>query len=294
MIEVSELRYRYAGARDWALDGVSLRFADGAIHGLLGPNGAGKSTLLGLLLGLRAAQQGTIEIHGSRLSYCPQDFSFYPMLTGRENLAFFGGVQGLQGSTLQARIHAAIDLAALDTVADRRADTYSGGLKRRLNLAIACVAPADWLLLDEPTVGVDPQSRRFILDAIRRLPAQGTSVLYTSHYMEEVQELCENVAILDRGRVLADAPLATLLAGDRGLHIDLMHPLSDSQWQAVRGVWPAAERTGLRLRIPAPLPAQSAVLARLESAQIAVVACRCGYRNLEDLFFELTERGLRD
>jgi ABC-2 type transport system ATP-binding protein len=231
MIEITELRYRYAGARDWALDGVSLQFSEGAVRGLLGPNGAGKSTLLALLVGLRRPQTGTIALHGARLSYCPQEFSFYPMLTGRENLEFFGGVQGLRGPVLRTRVEAAMGLAALEGVADRRAGAYSGGMKRRLNLAIACLAPADWLLLDEPTVGVDPQSRRFILDAIRLLPAQGISVLYTSHYMEEVQDLCESVAIIDHGRVLADAPLQSLLVGDG---------------------------------------------------------------NLEDLFFELTERGLRD
>lgn len=293
MIEVSEVRYRYPGAADWALDRISLRFAEGTICGLLGPNGAGKSTLLALLTGLRRVQQGSIALHGARLSFCPQDFAFYPMLTGRENLRFFGGVQGLHGVQLQERIDAAIAFGALESLLDQRAETYSGGWKRRLNLAIACLAPADWLLLDEPTVGVDPQSRRFLLDSIRRLPARGVSVIYTSHNMEEVQGLCAQVAILDQGRVLADGSLEQLLAVDRGLQFDLAQEPSAAQWQALRARFPGVRGVAHRLHVPAPEPA-AAILAQLDSAGLRVVGHHAGYRNLEELFLELTDRGLRD
>ena len=294
MIELSEVRYRYPGAAHWALEGLSLRFTEGAICGLLGPNGAGKSTLLALLTGLRRAQSGTVDLHGARLSLCPQDLAFYPVLTGRENLEFFGGVQGLHGASLRSSIEAALAFASLEAIADQRAATYSGGLKRRLNLAIAFLAPADWMLLDEPTVGVDPQSRRFILDAIARLPAQGISVIYTSHYMEEVQDLCGHVSILDDGRLLADGGLMQLLQLDRGLRVDLAQPLTEPQWTTLLARCPQARRDDRSVRIPAPAPEAGSVLALLEGSGAGVAGFHLGHRNLEDLFLELTNRGLRD
>jgi len=223
LIEISGVAKRYRGAGSAALDGVSLAIPAGSIFGLLGPNGAGKTTLISILLGLVRKDQGAVHVAGHDMDrelpairrlcgLAPQDLGFYPMLTVEENLRFYGAAGGLAGAALAQRIDFACDTAQLGEQRRKRADALSGGLKRRLNLALSLLHAPRILVLDEPTVGVDPQSRAFILAVIRRLrQEQGLTVLYTSHYMEEVQELCDRVAILERGRVLAEGTLAELL-----------------------------------------------------------------------------------
>ena len=224
LIEISGVAKRYRGADSAALDGVSLAIPEGSIFGLLGPNGAGKTTLISVLLGLVRKDQGGVRVAGHDMDQAlpairrlcglaPQDLGFYPMLTVEENLRFYGAAGGLAGAALAQRMDFACDTAQLGEQRRKRADALSGGLKRRLNLALSLLHAPRILVLDEPTVGVDPQSRAFILAVIRRLrQEQGLTVLYTSHYMEEVQELCDRVAILDRGRLLAEGTLTELLA----------------------------------------------------------------------------------
>ena len=225
LIEIDAVTKRYRGAEAAALDGVSLAVEAGTIFGLLGPNGAGKTTLISVLLGLVRKDAGSVRIAGHDMDrelravrrlcgLAPQELGFYPMLTVEENLRLYGGAGGLAGSALARQVDFACDTAQLSAQRGKRAAVLSGGLKRRLNLAISLLHAPQILVLDEPTVGVDPQSRAFILGVIRQLrETQGLTVVYTSHYMDEVQQLCDRVAILDQGRVLAQGTLRELLDG---------------------------------------------------------------------------------
>lgn len=196
-----------------AVDDLSLELVRGEVFGLLGPNGAGKTTTVNLMVGLLTPDGGSIEIDGGgsptdaatrgKLGVAPQSLALYDNLTGEENLAFFGRMYGLAGAVLRERVGWALDFVGLTQRGRDRAKTYSGGMKRRLNLAIALVHDPPLLLLDEPTVGVDPQSRNAIFDNIRSLQSRGVTIIYTTHYMEEAQRLCDRVAVLDHGKLLA-------------------------------------------------------------------------------------------
>jgi ABC-2 type transport system ATP-binding protein len=240
VISLVDVHFRYRACLPWAVEGVSFALEKGEVFGLLGPNGAGKTTLMALIAGLLVAGRGRIrrdagvEARGG-FALVPQEQAFYPMLSCRENLEFFAGVLGLHGALRRERVAAAIEAAGLAQVANRRGAECSGGLKRRLNLAIGLVGDPRLLLLDEPTAGVDPQSRAFLLDAVRALRARGKTVIYTSHYMEEVQAVCDRVAILDRGRLLCCGTLAELLADARG-----------RLYVRVAGALPAGAREALR------------------------------------------------
>lgn len=226
MIEIRDLRFRYPGAARDALQGLSLHVRDGSLFGLLGPNGSGKTTLISLLTGLLQASAGEIRVDAGARALVPQDYAFYPRLTVSENLRCFGGVLGFAGAGLKSRIGEVSGIAGLQDFFAKRAEHLSGGLKRRLNLAIGLLNRPRLLFLDEPTVGIDPQSRQFILEAIRRLNAEGATVIYTSHYMDEVQQLCDTIGVLDEGRLLAHGSLDELLKaapGHRNLEEMFLH-----------------------------------------------------------------------
>jgi ABC-2 type transport system ATP-binding protein len=227
-LNVEALSFRYPGGGDAALEDVTLAIPAGRIFGLLGPNGAGKTTLISILAGQLRGAAGRISVGDEplealrrrqphSLGLVPQEFAFYPMLTCAENLRFFGGVQALSGARLKERVAAAAAFARIENVLRRRAGRLSGGLKRRLNLAIGLLTEPEILLLDEPTVGVDPQSRAFLLESIRSLAGAGRTIVYTSHYMEEVEAICDRVAIIDHGRVLVSGALSEVIRGGSGL-----------------------------------------------------------------------------
>ncbi|MET8006962.1 ABC transporter ATP-binding protein [Nonomuraea glycinis] len=206
-----------------AVDDVGFAIAPGQAYGLLGPNGAGKTTTISMLVGLLRPDAGTVLVGGTdlaadprrakaRIGYVPQEIALYPELTGRENLRFFGRLFGLPRRRLAGRIEEVLDLIGLTDRADGRLDTYSGGMRRRINIGAALLHRPDVLILDEPTVGVDPQSRKAILDGLELLVQDGMSLLYTSHYMEEVERVCERVAIIDHGRIVADGTRRELVA----------------------------------------------------------------------------------
>jgi ABC-2 type transport system ATP-binding protein len=209
-----------------AVDGLSLAVRKGEVFGLLGPNGAGKSTTVSLAVGLLAPDEGTVSIDGlgdpadptvrQRMGVATQSLALYDLLTAEENLRFFGQVYGLSGGTLAARVAWCLDFVGLADRKGHRVGTYSGGMKRRLNLAAALVHDPDLLLLDEPTVGVDPQSRNKIFENIEALHRDGRTVIYTTHYMEEAERLCDRIAIVDAGRLLALGTLTELLAAHGG------------------------------------------------------------------------------
>jgi ABC-2 type transport system ATP-binding protein len=205
-----------------AVDDVSFSIAAGETYGLLGPNGAGKTTTISMLCGVLEADAGTVEVGGRPVSprhpegrgaigYVPQDIALYPDLTARENLRFFGRLQGLSGRRLDQRIAASLDVVGLADRADDRTETYSGGMKRRANIAVGLLHEPQLLVLDEPTVGVDPQSRTAILDAVDTLGGEGLAVLYTTHYMEEAERLCNRVGIIDEGRLVAEGTRRELI-----------------------------------------------------------------------------------
>ena len=213
MIEVSDIRKRFGAVQ--ALDGVGFRAARGEVLGLLGPNGAGKSTALAICTGLLAPDSGSVRIGDAGsprepaarrlLGIAPQRLALYDALTARENLAFLGRIHGVERPVHRA--DALLDAVGLLPRARDRVSTFSGGMQRRLNLAAALVHSPPAIFLDEPTAGVDPQSRGAILDVVRSLAAAGHAIIYTTHYMEEAQRICTRVAIIDHGRILAtDTP----------------------------------------------------------------------------------------
>ncbi len=220
LLEVRDLAYSY-GDRE-AVCGVSFEIRRGEIFGLLGPNGAGKTTTIACIAGLRRPSRGSLLLHGEpfepalrgahrgHLGLVPQEVALYEELTARENLEFFGSLTGLGGKALGEAVDRGLALAGLADRARDRVAAYSGGMKRRLNLAAGDLHGPDLLLLDEPTVGVDPQSRSHLFESLRALAGGGRTLLYTTHYMEEAQRLCDRLAILDHGKVLGMGTAAEL------------------------------------------------------------------------------------
>jgi ABC-2 type transport system ATP-binding protein len=227
LLAVEGLVKTYPGSDEPALKGVSLSVAPGEFFGLLGPNGAGKTTLIGLLCGLLKADAGRTLVQGrdtardlasvkAKLGVVPQDIALYPSLSARENLRFFGGLQGLSGTKLEGRIQVWLERLGLAGAADRPVGQYSGGMKRRANLIAGLLHGPSLLVLDEPTAGVDPQSRLLIYENLSRLNKDGVTLLYTTHYLKEAEELCSRVAILDRGLLIAQGSPAELAAAHPG------------------------------------------------------------------------------
>ena len=230
VLVLSHIVKRY-GTRT-AVDDLSLDVRRGEILGLLGPNGAGKSTTMHVATGLLTPDAGTVAIgdYGSpsqpdarrRLGFAPQNLAVYDLLSAEENLAFFAQLYGLSGAALRARVDASLAFVGLTDRRHDRVDSYSGGMKRRLNIAAAVLHEPELVLLDEPTVGVDPQSRNAIFDSIEALQAQGRTLVYSTHYMQEAVRLCDRVAIIDKGRVLALDTVPGLIAAHAGpprLHV---------------------------------------------------------------------------
>ncbi len=220
MIKISNLSKKYGD--DYALENINLEIKSGSIFGLLGANGAGKTTLISTLIGLNPYDSGEIIIDNKQMkeelkyiqsisSIIPQDLAFYPTLTTKENLEFFASMLGLKGEVLQDRIALAIEKTKLNEVYNKQANTYSGGLKRRLNIAIGLLSDPRIIYFDEPTVGIDPQSRNFILESIKEMKQDNRLIIYTSHYMEEVEFLCDEIAIMDDGKIIKQGNLNSIL-----------------------------------------------------------------------------------
>jgi ABC-2 type transport system ATP-binding protein len=306
MLSIRELSFCYPQGQSAALDNVSFDLHRGEVLGLLGPNGAGKTTLIAHLSGALALQKGEIIFDGqalaqvrratpTRIAIAPQEYAFYPMLTARENLKCFAAAARLTGERRRLRIEACLGFAQLERHADVRASRLSGGLKRRLNLAIALLPEPDLLLLDEPTVGVDPQSRAFLLDAVRTLAHAGTSVLYTSHYMEEIEAIASRAVIIDNGRVLCAGTLDELLH-ETSPQVQLaMVGLAPEGARAVLQRFGTAHADGAEWHVTLR-PGETAprLLAAVEAAGGRVNHASFGRRNLEQLFMSLTRRSLRD
>lgn len=305
-IAVEAVSFCYPGAAQASLSNVSLRVEAGSCFGLLGPNGAGKTTLLSLLNGILPLQQGRIRIQGHSIedrhflrrhsAIAPQDYAFYPTLTGRENLDCFAGLYGLRGREKRQHIDQAVAITQLDALLDKPAQAYSGGVKRRLNLAIALLNQPGVLYLDEPTVGIDAQSRNFILDAISQLRREGMTIVYTSHYMEEIQALCDSVAIIDHGRLLLQDSLNGLMQRDHGQQAQLLLDRAPdvAQRQALSTLG-QLECEGARLRLQLHHDSDAATLTQAVQAQgLQIRQMQFGVNRLEDVYLNLTRRELRD
>jgi ABC-2 type transport system ATP-binding protein len=228
MIEVSEVRKSFGGLE--AVDGLSFRVEKGEIFGLLGPNGAGKTTTISMISGLLKPDSGSIRVAGTEvagnnravsrmLGIVPQEIALYDELSGRENLHFWGSLYGLSGRKLRESASRILEMVGLTERADDQVRDYSGGMKRRINLAAGLIHDPEVILLDEPTLGIDPQARNNILGIIREEVSGGKTVIYTTHYLEEAETLCDRIAIIDNGRIHAEGSLRELteLAGEEDL-----------------------------------------------------------------------------
>jgi ABC-2 type transport system ATP-binding protein len=307
VIEVEDVWKHYGPVA--ALAGVSLAVGPGELFGLLGPNGAGKTTLMSILAGLIDPDRGTVRLFGKpfttaerdlrrRVGLATQDLAVYPELTARENLTFFGKLYGLAGAELSERVSEMLDAVGLTDRADDRAGTFSGGMKRRLNLAVAVVHRPQVLLLDEPTTGVDPQSRNHIFERVKALNAAGLTVVYTSHYMEEVQTLCTRIAILDDGELRACDTLPNLLRMfDTVARVRLpsVPPSLADRVAGLPGVKKVRVSDGSLEVVAADLaPVMPKLLATCAEIGAVPTALDMEQPTLERVFLHLTGRGLRD
>ncbi|MBB3725272.1 ABC transporter ATP-binding protein [Nonomuraea dietziae] len=294
-----------------AVHDVGFSIAPGQAYGLLGPNGAGKTTTISMLVGLLRPDTGTVLVGGvdlareplrakSRIGYVPQEIALYPELTGRENLRFFGRLFGLPRRALATRIAEVLDLIGLADRADTKLGTYSGGMKRRINIGAALLHRPEVLILDEPTVGVDPQSRKAILEGLERLVGDGMALLYTSHYMEEVERVCDRVAIIDHGRIVADGTrreLVSLVGGADTVELVLDGDVEAAcaKLRAVEGVAEAVRTGAASVRLMADggrylLPS----LITAVEGHATVTATQVIEPDLEATFLHLTGTTLRD
>jgi ABC-2 type transport system ATP-binding protein len=294
VIVVTQLRKRY-GDRV-AVDGIDLAIARGETFGLLGPNGAGKTTTIKMLIGLLRPDEGMVHISKGdpwlpetrrRLGVAPQSLALYENLSAHENLAFFGRLHGLRSRDLSQRIEWSLELSGLLDRRHDRVHTYSGGMKRRLNIAVSLVHRPEVLLLDEPTAGVDPQSRNHIFECIQRLNHEGLTIVYTTHYMEEAERLCDRVAVMDHGRLLAVDSVPGLLKTYGGRSVIQMDVLHIPQQAEITGV-----RAGDSVRVESDRPFEE--LAKLHAQGVHLRGVKVNDPDLESVFLTLTGRSLRD
>lgn len=294
-----------------AVSDVGFFIEAGEAYGLLGPNGAGKTTAISILVGLLQPDAGSVRVCGhdlatdalkakARIGYVPQEIALYPDLTGRENLRFFGRLYGLRKKELAKRIDEVLDFVGLSDRADGKIDTYSGGMKRRINIGAALLHRPEVLILDEPTVGVDPQSRKAILDGVERLVAEGMSLLYTSHYMEEVERVCRRIGIIDHGKVIAEGTskelVSTLGSADRvELVLDGDLDTAAGRLREVEGVTESIRTGGssIQLIVQDGSHLLPALLAALQGIAV-VTAVEVVKPDLEAAFLHLTGNKLRD
>jgi len=309
LLAVEGMDTGYAGVP--VVRALDLHLDEGEVVALLGPNGAGKTTTISMLTGLAVPDGGEIRVLGrrftprsrdlkARIGLVPQELALYPTLSGRDNLTFFGRIYGLKGSLLRKRVDEVLEMVGLTERAGDAVETYSGGMKRRLNIAAGLVHEPEVLFLDEPTVGVDPQSRNAIFESIEALNRAGMTIIYTTHYMEEAQRLCDRVAIVDEGKIIAlDAPAALIRREGTGvvrvrLGGDGRAPFSE-RFAAMPGVDRVYLRDGWHIVEAAD--ARKTFLGIVETAVrlgAPIEAVEILEPNLETVFLKLTGKALRD
>ncbi|HJQ75917.1 MAG TPA: ABC transporter ATP-binding protein [Acidimicrobiia bacterium] len=294
-----------------AVDDVTVVIDEGETFGLLGPNGAGKTTTISMISGLLEPDSGSVTLGGERIStgstrgrsaigLVPQELAIYPDLTGEENLQFFGRLYGMNGTELEGRVTEILDLIGLIDRKDDRTSEYSGGMKRRLNIGIGLLHRPRLLVLDEPTVGVDPQSRNAILESVESLSREGMAVLYTTHYMEEAERLCDRVAIIDEGKIQAQGTrreLVSMVGEKDRVSISGSGDLPAAA-EAVRDVPGVTSTSASDHRIEILADRASSILpellSRVAAAGGAITGVEVEEPNLEAVFLHLTGKALRD
>ena len=309
MIQIERLRKCYNELV--AVDDISFDVHDGEILGLLGPNGAGKTTTISMICGVLQPDSGRVIVDECniwvepkkvkrQLGVVPQEIAVYEDLTARDNLSFWGSLYGLSGPELNHRINETLSRVGLADRAGDKVKTFSGGMKRRLNLCMGLLHRPKFLLLDEPTVGIDPQARLNILDVIREAAAAGTTVLYTTHYMDEAEQLCDRIAIIDHGRILAlgTLPELTRRAGEAEV-LRLTGPLNDESVRERLAAIPGTRILGLGedsavLAIESGGPGLLEILPRVLDADLGIEDVSIQRPNLQSVFIALTGRELRD
>jgi len=309
LLEIRGLRKVYRDVV--AVDGVDFTVEEGEVFGLLGPNGAGKSTTISMISGLVRPTGGTILLRGEDvtktpdrmkeiLGLVPQDVALYPTLTARENLFFWGRMYGIGGEQLKKRVEQALEYAGLVERANGRIDTYSGGMKRRINIAAALVHRPELLIMDEPTVGIDPQSRSHILETVLALNEEGITVIYTSHYMEEVEHLCTRIAIMDRGKMIACGTKDELrhIAGDAdtvNVSVSEVAPATIEELRSIPDVTHVTSLNGtVSVLVTDGAEKVSRILDVFKRGGSRVKSVSIEEPNLESVFLRLTGRALRD
>ena len=292
-----------------AVNDVSFEIAAGETFGLLGPNGAGKTTAISMICGLLAADGGTVTLGGEpvttatvdvrrHIGYVPQAIAVYPDMSAAENLEFFGRLHGLRGDRLGERVDTVLEVLGLSDRRRDRAETFSGGMQRRLNIGLGLLHEPDLLVLDEPTVGVDPQSRNAILDAVEALSAQGLALLYTTHYMGEAERLCDRVAIMDQGVVIASGTrreLITQVGADDVIRLEFSETPDTIDLTAMDGVRSAAfDGPAGELRVDDAAHRLPELLSHVAAKGGLVRSVAIVEPDLESVFLNLTGRALRD
>jgi ABC-2 type transport system ATP-binding protein len=308
MLKVERLSKSFGSIR--AVDGVSFHVRAGEVYGLLGPNGAGKTTCISMISGLLKPDAGDVFVAGATfwsnpqqakriMGVVPQELAIYQELTGRENLEFWGRMAGLNSRETRTRSAELLEALSLTDRANDAVKTYSGGMQRRINLGCALLHRPQLLLLDEPTVGIDPQARLNILEFIRQLRASGTAILYTTHYLEEAEALCHRIGIIDHGRLLAEGTLAELqdrLGGDRVfvLEADFTNASPES-WDGFHQQFRVIQKSEKQLVVAAVGARDPAeCLKRLLALPVHIENVALKRPSLNDVFLQLTGRDLRE
>ena len=233
IIEVSNVSQRYKGASENSLNSISFPIIKGSKLGIFGPNGAGKTTLISIICGILDPTEGSVSYFDNdrnvplnsmlyKLGYVPQDFSFYAELTPVQNLKYFGALYSIPKSELNQKIDSLLSILGLTNVANKKVEEFSGGMKRRVNLAIGIINDPDILFLDEPTVGVDVQSKNAIISYLEKLNDEGTTIVYTSHHLHEAQELCDQIILMDQGNLIANDSIESLLDNHKEQNLETL------------------------------------------------------------------------
>jgi len=294
-----------------AVDGISFTVEKGDILGLLGPNGAGKSTTISMIATLLAPDGGTIVFDGEdiaqnpkaiqqRLGLVPQEIALYPSLSGYENLAFWGKTYGLRGGALKKRIEEVSEIIGIQSRLKDKVKKYSGGMQRRINIGAALLHEPEFIIMDEPTVGIDPQSRNHILDTVRALAKKGATIIYTSHYMEEVELLCDRICIMESGKIIAQGTkdeIVQSIGGQMGIGIRLGHEDAAlaGQLEALECVSTiSADGRDIDIVAQAGDASTKAILSVIAKSETQLESFDIEKANLETVFLNLTGRALRD
>ncbi|WP_127530126.1 ABC transporter ATP-binding protein [Paenibacillus kobensis] len=303
VLKVDRLTKMYGSKQ--ALDGISFEVKEGSCFGLLGPNGAGKSTTMKIITSILEPTSGSAEVLGydirkqsaairQQVGYVPQEITLHNKLTAEQNLAFFGEMYGVKGATLKERIRVVLEQVGL---ADRGKDmvgSFSGGMKRRINIAAALLHRPKLVILDEPTVGIDPQSRNHIFEMVRELCREGVTLIYSTHYMEEVETLCDDIAIIDHGRVVVQGALDELLERytTKAVYVEGIGLDGAPEAEEIKSV--VQEGKGWRLETDEPLRVMKAVSERYEKTRATITALEMMRPSLESVFLSMTGTSLRD